>query len=239
MKLFAATLSCVALALCLTTPALAQAPKDSELKAEVPALTAMHEVISPLWHDAWPKKDTAMMAGMTSAIEKHLAAVEKAELPGILRDKTTAWKDGVAKLRDTVAAYRIAVNAKDDTALLKAAEALHTNYEGLVRIVRPILKEMDDFHASLYVLYHYQLEPLVAAKAVETIRAMKPKMDALNAATLPDRLKAKQEAFAAQRARLSKTFDELLAVVTANQTDRLKETIELMHIQYEKLEQVF
>lgn len=239
MTKFAALLSGLALALCLTVPALAQTPKESELKAEVPALTAMHDVISPLWHDAWPKKDTAMMASMTSAIEKHLAAIEKAELPGILRDKTNAWKDGVAKLRNTVAAYKVAVNTKDDAALLKAAEALHANYEGLVKIVRPILKEMDDFHTSLYVLYHYQLEPLDVAKATETIKAMKPKMDALNAAALPDRLKAKQDAFAAQRARLAKSYDDLLAVVTAGQTDRLKEAIELMHIQYEKLEQIF
>ncbi|MDO8835928.1 MAG: hypothetical protein Q7V01_10035, partial [Vicinamibacterales bacterium] len=229
----------LALALCLTAPALAQTPKESELKAEVAALTAMHEVIQPLWHDAWPKKDTAMMAGMTSAIEKHLAAIERVELPGILRDKTTAWNEGVAKLRDTVAGYKAAVNVKDDAALLKAAEALHTDYERLVKLVRPVLKEMDSFHTSLYVLYHYQLEPLDVAKASETIKAMKPKMDALNAATLPDRLKARQDAFTAQRARLSKTFDELLAVVTAGQTARVKEAIELMHIQYEKLEEIF
>jgi len=33
-----------------------------------------------------------------------------------------------------------------------------------VKIVRPILKEMEDFHASLYVLYHYQNEPVPAGE---------------------------------------------------------------------------
>ena len=239
LKRLATALAISACALCLTSPVLAQSPKESELKSEVPALTAMHEVISPLWHDAWPKKDTAAMAGMTGQIEKHLSAIQKAELPGILRDKANAWKSGVDKLTQTVALYKAAANAKDDAALLRAAEALHKDYEGLVKIVRPVLKEMDTFHTQLYVLYHHQLEPLDLPKMTATIKAMKPAMDALNAAALPDRLKAKNDAFVTQRARLSKALDELTVLIDKGNTDRLKQAVEQLHAEYEKLEAVF
>ena len=221
-------------------PALArQAPKPEDLKASVPALDAMHEVIMPLWHDAWPNKDVKAMAAMLPDIEKHFAAVNKAELPMVLRDKRAAWVAGVDDLKQTVGAYKAAVAAGDNDALLKAAEKLHAQYEALVKVVRPILKEMEDFHATLYVLYHYQMSPFQIEKASESIRALQVKMDALNKAALPDRLKAKTEAFNAQRARLGKSIDELAALLDGKDESRIKAAIELMHTQYENLEKVF
>ena len=221
-------------------PALAQpAPKPEDLKSSVPALDAMHEVIMPLWHDAWPNKDVKAMAAMLPDIEKHFAAVNKAELPLILRDKMSAWAAGVDELKRTVAAYKAAVTAGDNEALLKAAESLHAKYEALVKVVRPILKEMEDFHASLYVLYHYQMNPFQPAKAADSIRALQVKMDALNKAALPDRLKSRTEAFNAQRARLSKSIDEVVALLDSKDESKIKAAIEIMHTQYENLEKVF
>jgi len=122
---------------------------------------------------------------------------------------------------------------------LKAAESLHAKYEALVKVVRPILKEMEDFHASLYVLYHYQMSPFQLVKAADSIRALQVKMDALNKATLPDRLKAKTEAFNAQRARLSTSIDEVVALLDSKDESKIKTAIEFMHAQYENLEKVF
>jgi hypothetical protein len=223
----------------MVTPSAAQMPKPEELKTTVPALDAMHEVIMPLWHDAWPNKDVKAMAAMVPEIEKHVAAVSKAELPGILRDKQAAWAAGLMDLKATVAAYKAAAAAGNDEALLKAAEKLHSQYEGLVKIVRPVLKEMEDFHASLYVLYHYQMSPFQLVKATESIQALQTKMDTLNKAVLPDRMKARNDVFTAQRARLSKSVDELVAVLAAKDESKIKAAIEVMHANYESLEKVF
>jgi hypothetical protein len=168
-----------------------------------------------------------------------MAAISKAELPGILRDKQAAWVAGVTDLKATVAAYKTAAAAGNDDALLKAAEKLHSQYEALVKIVRPVLKEMEDFHASLYVLYHYQMSPFQLAKAEESIQALKVKMDALNTAVLPDRMKARTDVFTAQRARLSKSVDALVALLGAKDESTIKAAIELMHANYESLEKVF
>jgi len=223
----------------LAVSSAAQAPKESDLKSEVPALTAMHDVIHPMWHDAWPKKDIPALAGMAGTLEKHAAAIKRAALPGVLRDKVSAWSDGVAALEKSVSAYRVAADAKDDDALLKAAEQVHKDYEGLVKITRPIMKEMEDFHASLYVLYHHTLHSNDGPKLIESVKALKPKMDALTAAALPERYMAKQEAFVAQRLRLSKSVDEAIAATAPGATTRLSEAVEHLHLEYEKLEKVF
>ena len=230
--------ACVMLALAVA-PAAAQTPKPEQLTSSVPALDAMHDVIMPLWHDAWPNKDVKAMAAILPDIERHFAAVNKAELPLILRDKQAAWVAGVDDLKQTVGAYKAAVAAGDNDALLRAAEKLHAQYETLVKVVRPILKEMEEFHASLYVLYHHQMNPFQLALASESIAVLKVKMDALNNATLPDRLKAKADAFNTQRARLSKSVDEVTALLAGKDEAKIKAAIEVMHAQYENLEKVF
>lgn len=238
------SLSVILLAVALVglsaAPSFAQpAPKPEDLKASVPALDAMHDVIMPLWHDAWPNKDVKAMAAMLPDIEKHFAAVSKAELPMVLRDKKAAWVNGVDEMKRTVAAYKAAVGSGDNDALLAAAEKLHSQYEALVKVVRPVLKEMEDFHATLYVLYHHQLSPFQYDKASESVRTLQTKMDALNKAALPERLKAKTDAFTAQRARLAKSVDDVVAVLDTKDRAKIQAAIELMHTQYENLERVF
>jgi hypothetical protein len=223
----------------VTTPAGAQAPGPQETKASVPALDAMHDVIMPMWHDAWPNKDYKALAALVPAIEKHVAALDRAELPGILRDKQGRWMSALAELKATVRVYKAAADEGRDADLLKAAETLHMQYEGMVKIVRPVLKEMEDFHASLYILYHYQMNPFAMAEVTATVQTMQVKMGALNKAALPDRMKAKTEAFTAQRARLSSAVDAVAALLPAKNEAKLKEAIELMHAEYEKLEKVF
>jgi hypothetical protein len=236
LTLMIATCAVIGLA---AAPAAAQAPKPEDLTSSVPAFDAMHEVIMPLWHEAWPNKDVKAMAAMLPDIEKHVAALNKAELPLLLRDKKAAWVAGVDDLKQTVAAYKAAVTAGDNDALLKAAEKLHAQYEALGKVIRPILKEMEDFHASLYVLYHYQMRPFQLAKVTESIQALKAKMETLNKAALPDRLKAKTDSFNAQRAALAKSLDGVVATLAGKDEPRIREAIELMHTQYENLEKVF
>ncbi len=129
MRSFRLSILTLAVAVC-AVPAFAQHPKPEELKAEVPALEAMHEVIRPMWHEAWPKKDTKALAAATPEIEKHLASIQTAKLPGILRDRQPAWDDGVRALASGVAAYKSAALANDGPALLSAAERVHIQYKG-------------------------------------------------------------------------------------------------------------
>jgi hypothetical protein len=217
----------------------AQPARPAEATAVVPALDAMHEMIMPMWHDAWPSKDYKALAAMLPDLEKHLAAVNKAELPGILREKNPQWAAGVADLNKAGADYKAAVAAGKNEDLLKAAEALHMQYEKLVRVIKPVLPELDDFHGALYVLYHTQTNPLVVAKVTASVDTLKVKMAALNQATLPDRLKARATAFTAQRDRLDRALTALAGTLASKDDAKIREAIEVMHTEYQKLEKIF
>ena len=220
--------------------AASQTPAPGELTSSVPALEAMHEVISPMWHEAWPAKDVKALAGMVPDIQKHLAAVKAATLPGILKhDKQAAWDKGVATLAATVAAYADAAKGPDGPALLAAAERLHMNYEQLVRVIRPPLPEVDAFHQTLYVVYHYQLEAFSLPTIAASAREMATKTDALNKAVLPDRMKARVPAFESARAALSAAVTALQAAVAASDEKQVRAAIEDVHTKYETLEAVF
>lgn len=217
-----------------------QAPAPGELSSSVPALEAMHEVISPMWHEAWPAKDVTALAGMVPDIQKHLAALKAATLPGILKhDKQAAWDKGVATLAATVADYARAAQGPDGPALLAAAERLHMNYEQLVRVIRPPLPEVDAFHQTLYVVYHYQLEAFSMPTIAASAREMATKADALNKAVLPERMKARVPAFESARAALSAAVTALQATVAAGDEERVRAAIEDVHTKYETLEAVF
>ncbi len=220
--------------------AAAQAPAPGELTSSVPALDAMHDVISPMWHEAWPAKDVKALVALVPDIQKHLAAVKAATLPGILKhDKQAAWDKGVATLEATVAAYAKAAQGPDSPALLAAAEKLHMNYEQLGRIIRPPLPEVDAFHQALYVVYHYQLEAFSMPKIAASAKEMATKMEAVNKAVLPERMKARGPAFEAARTALSAAVATLQTEVAAGDEKMVRAAIEDVHTKYETLEAVF
>jgi hypothetical protein len=214
-------------------------PHEAETTAQVPALNKFHTSIYTLWHTAWPEKDTAMMATLWPEIDKGIAGVAQAELPGILRDKKAVWQENVKLLQAVGVEYRDAMAGNALQPKLNAAEKLHAQYEKLVRIVRPVMKEIEAFHSVLYMLYHYYLPENAMDKIKSSGKDLRARMDSLNAATLPERLKKKEEAFVVARATLSASVDAVNAAVTTNDEKKIKETINTMHSDYEKLERVF
>ena len=131
------------------------AQRPAEATAEVPALDSFHEVIFKIWHEAWPQKNAAMLRQLVPDVEKGIASVASAPLPGILRDRKAAWDEGVKKLQNAGSEYKVAAASNDNSKLLAAAEKLHGQFESLMRITRPAMKELDEFHAVLYMIYHH------------------------------------------------------------------------------------
>jgi hypothetical protein len=225
-------------AIVLSGPALATTV-DADVEARVPALSAFHEVIYPLWHDAWPKKDVDALVALAPKVNAGVESIAKAELPGILRDKKATWDGAVSRLKAIAGEYGAAAAKKDGPALLSAAESLHSQFERMVRIVRPVLKELEAFHATLYVLYHRQLDPFALEGVSQSVRTLKEKMAPLSAAALPDRLKAKEGAFVAARGQLATAVDAAVASLEGKDETSIRAAVELLHTRYQELEKVF
>ena len=213
------------------------APSDSV--SRVPALDRFHEVIFVIWHDAWPGKDTQKLAALLPAVQSGADSIAGATLPGILREKKAAWESGVSNLQTAVQGYAEAVGRKDSARLLNAAEILHARYEALVRVIRPVLKEIDEFHATLYVLYHSYLPAYALDNIARAAGDLKVRMARLDAATLPERYKNKSDAFLAARKDLGAAVASLNAAVLTREETAVRAAVEEVHTRYETLARVF
>lgn len=210
-----------------------------ETKSEVPELTAFHEIIYPIWHTAYPEKDYAALRKYVADVNNLAAPIFTAKLPGILREKEVKWKEGVAVFKKAVDDYNTAAAGEDNQALLIAAEALHAKYEALVRTLAPVLKEMDNFHQTLYVVVHKSLPD----KAYDKIRGasadLVTKAQAITKATLPKRLEAKSDAFQKAAAELLAAAKTLDASGQAHDHDGMEKGVDAVHAKYEALQKLF
>ncbi len=211
----------------------------NETKSEITELTAFHEVIYEIWHTAYPAKDAKALRALLPRVNELAAKIYAAKLPGILREKEEKWKAGVAQFKASVDAYNAAAAGKDDQALLTAAETLHTRYEGLVRTINPVLKEMEAFHQSLYVVYHKYL----VEKSYDKIRGasadLVTKAEAITKASLPKAQAAKTESFQKAAAELVGAAKALDAAGKAHDHAGMEKGVENLHTKYQALESLF
>lgn len=213
---------------------------DKEIKTEVPELTSFHTVIYKIWHNAWPKRDVSALAAVLPDVEKGAAKIEQAKLPGILREKKNLWEENVKKLTAIVAEYRDAVAKSDSQRVLDAAEKLHAQYEALVRVIRPVLKELDAFHQTLYMLYHYYMPAYDVEKIRSSVEELQRKMEDLNKATLPKRLEKRQSVFEEKRKELDEAVRNLAEITRVDGDEKaVKDAINLAHDKYQALQEVF
>ncbi|HET6349068.1 MAG TPA: hypothetical protein VFH88_08295 [Candidatus Krumholzibacteria bacterium] len=244
--LLAAVLLAASVAVAQTgTPAAATtAAKDTpiskeEITRQVPALNNLHELVYQLWHEAYPAKDYAAIKQLLPQADELTAKLDAAALPGILRDSQADWDAGKVKLKDSLAALHKAADANDEAAMLTETEAYHGAFEGLVRVVRPVVPELDAFHQELYKLYHYHMPDydLDAIRADAT--AMQEKLPPLSKATLPERLAGRQKDFDAAVAVLSSRVDELVKIAKKDNREDINTAVENVHMAYVKTEKVF
>jgi hypothetical protein len=236
IRIFVLLCACFSLGL----PVVAAAQEMAgETASQVPQLTAFHEVVFEIWHTAYPAKDAKALRALVPRVNELAGNIYTAKLPGILRDKEDKWKTGVAQFKSSVEAYNAAAKGQDDQALLNAAEALHARYEALVRTINPVLKEMDAFHQSLYVVYHTYL----ADKAYDKIRGssgeLVTKAEAITKASLPKSQEAKSEALRKAAAELLDAARALDAAGQAHDHAGMEKGVENLHARYQALEALF
>jgi len=212
---------------------------ESEITASVPELTAMHDLVYPLWHTAYPEKDYDLIRELLPGFEEHMTAVEQASLPGILREKETAWQEGKELLTDSFTALKEAAKADDRDEMLKQTETFHMNYERLVRVLRPLVGELEEFHQELYKLYHYYMPAYDLAKIREAVSAMEEKVEPLKGVQLPSRLSDRQSDFEEQVAELSRRVAALARQLENPSRNAVNQAIESVHTAYQNTEKIF
>jgi hypothetical protein len=222
-----------------TKSAPAPAVTDEETTASVPALNDLHKVVHPLWHDAYPKKDYALIKELLPRADTLVAALDAAKLPGILREKQDAWDAGKANLKSVLCQLHDAAKADNQEQMLKQTAAFHAAFEHLVRTIHPVVPELAAFHQELYKLYHYYTPQYDLAKIREAAAAMEAKVPALKEAQLPKPLADRQEKYNAAVLELESDVKELSATVKTDAKDKIHAAVEKVHAAYQKTEKLF
>jgi len=215
-----------------------EVPAD-EIVAEVPELDAIHVVMEPLWHEAYPARDFAAIQAAVPEFEPVLAALGAAQLPGILQDKQARWDEQKALLTASFDGLKAAAEAGSNDEMMAYAEAFHMNYEGMVRIIRPVVPELDVFHQALYGLYHYYGPGYDLEKIGKAAREMAAAIPPLSAATLPARLESHQGHFEMVVKSLGEKVGELMSALQDPSRAEVEAAVEAVHAAYSEVEGIF
>lgn len=213
--------------------------QQEETESTVPELMEFHSIIYPIWHDAYPDKNYEALRSYVDEINSLAEKVYTASLPGILRDKQAKWEEGLNAFKKSVEDYNSAAAGDDNEALLQAAEDLHAKYEMMVRIIRPVLKEVDEFHKVLYVIYHKYLPENEYDKIKSVMEDLLVKAEAITQAELPKRLADKNKEFIHAAQELYESVKNLNSAFSSVDEEAINSAVEHMHTQYQKLEAVF
>jgi uncharacterized protein YukE len=229
------------IALLLALPLFCQDDQhSSEIDSSVPELSEYHEVIYPIWHTAYPEKNYKMLKEMIPQVNEGAEKIYSAQLPGILRDKQEEWDKGVEKLRSSVEKYNQAMAGTEEEEMLLAAEVLHSDFEMLVRIVRPVTKEVDEFHKVLYMIYHHYWPNKNMEEFGKAVDDLAMRADELVNCVLPKWASEKSEAFNEQSQKLNNAVKNLKKLKDSMADDtELGKAIEDVHDNYVVLEGLF
>jgi hypothetical protein len=211
----------------------------SELDANVPALRDLHGVVYSLWHDAYPEKDYALIKELLPEADFLTQQLDEAELPGILRDKKPDWDRGKDNLKNSLQALHLAVDENNQDDMLTQVEAFHSAFERLIRIIRPVVPELEAFHREMYKLYHYYMPNFELDNIRLAVTAMQEKLLPLEEVQLPQRIAEKQAQFDVAVQELKTHLDILAEAVKQDDKDLIKDAVEQVHTAYQKTQAVF
>ena len=216
-----------------------QEAKDHEVSSDVKELSDFHEIIYQVWHTGWPNKDIKLLSSLLPDIETQFSQIKKVELPGILRDKKEKWDLGLVEFEKSVKWYKKSATEKDSVGLLNAAEKLHSDFESMVRIVKPLLKEIDAFHQVLYMLYHYYAPEKNIEKIKQSAVEMKEKIELVKKAKPSKRIEQRKEKYELAVTELSAAVEKFNEVVKGDDVKLIEDAVDLVHTKYQGLEKIF
>ncbi len=216
--------------------------QDAEITSDVPALKSFHRIIFPMWHKAYPAKDIEMLKGFVPQIKANMEKINATKLPGILREKEAKWNSELVKFNATAADYYKACEENNSEAILKAAEEFHRAYEAMNRAVKPFVKEMDEYHQTLYVIYHKYLTDKDYASMLAVSEKFVAQADAMTKAQkdrLEKRLKDKAPKYYDLSQQLKEATEKFATELKGDNAKNKEAALEKVHNIYKKLEVVF
>ncbi len=207
-----------------------------QITVNVPALDTLHKSVYILWHDAYPKKDYALIKNIMPKLGVSVSKLSESALPEILHSKQAKWDNEIKNLQNNLSTLQKAVTEDNKESMLKTVESLHGSYEKLVRIIRPVLSELESFHEELYKVYHSYMPDNDIEKIKTIIPVMKIKIGLLKQARLPQNLADRQQKFDAAVSRLETSLNELENSTKTNSKEKNQSAVDKLHSDYQNID---
>jgi hypothetical protein len=200
------------------------------------AMDDFHEVLAPLWHEAYPKKDFKAIREQAPLFQKKLFVLLRAPLPNNLEEEKL---DSLFIKRQMLSFYvsQFGMAAADtvDSALASALEQMHGAYEELAKVFAVEIKELDSFHETLYFIWHDALPKKNYSAIKETVPVLKAEIDSLMKVSLPYGCTKNKEEFEKKRTALKDAVYQVALVCQKGTNQQIEEALNLMHEKFMEL----
>ena len=124
--------------------------------------------------------------------------------------------------------------------MLNAAEMLHSDFEMLVRIIKPVTKEVNEFHKVLYMIYHHYWPNKNMEAFGNAVDDLEIRADELNNCVLPQWASEKNEVFKENSQKLYDAVKSLKELKDNNaEVSEIDSAIEKVHNNYVSIEELF
>jgi hypothetical protein len=145
---------------------------------------------------------------------------------------------GKDNLKSSLQALHLAVEENNQEDMLAQVEVFHSAFEKLIRLIRPVVPELEAFHQEMYKLYHYYMPNYELPNIRLAVTAMQQKLLPLKEVQLPHRLAEMQGQFDAAVQDLGTHLFNLSEVVRQDDKDLIKDAVEKVHTAYQKTKAV-
>lgn len=205
------------------------------------AMDDFHQVLAPLWHESYAEEDFKTIREKAEVLQQKLMALIRVPAPADLSQDEEKLHTFLAK-RQELAFHVIQVNLAaeegPDSSLASAFESMHWAYEELEKFFAVQIKELDQFHETLYFLWHKALPERNYEAIKKTAPVIKAEIDSLMKVPVPTGCKIDKEEFEKRKAALKDAVYGFAETCEKGSEDDIDKSLRAVHDRFEELNQL-
>ncbi|MGB2768422.1 MAG: hypothetical protein WBC88_01700 [Candidatus Zixiibacteriota bacterium] len=202
------------------------------------AMDDFHEVLAPLWHESYAEEDFKTIREKAPVLQQKILALIRIPAPADLSQNEEKLHTFLSK-RQELAFNVMELNraAKDgpDSTLASAFESMHWTYEELEKFFAVQIDELDQFHESLYFLWHRALPARDYETIKKTAPVIKAEVDSLMKVPVPAGCNIKGEEFEKRKSALKDAVYGLAETCREGTEDDIDGALRAVHDRFEEL----
>ncbi len=174
------------------------------------AFQKFHEVIAPVWHGSWPKKDYAAMFAAGPKFDAAFKPIDN--MPVVFKTEVRArtFETNRMEFRRLVKEYSSACANMDSAKVYALLPELHDAFEQTASALLPVkYPEFEGFMVTLDLIKDKHIPDNNIEGMIGSSQTLVAKMNELNEKTIPADLTEKKEAILAQFDEMRKIVDEI------------------------------